>query len=136
MQDGQPGQLVVQTLVRFWKHAWCVGITADRAGNIYAAMRESIDKHKHLLQLKPGTNELVQLPLRLDLNAVSIAVSPSGQELYEGTGNGRILVHRAPWADRAGEVLSPDHRYCINLGFCDNRYVLWLVHAPSATSAQ
>ncbi len=119
MQDGQaPGQPVVQTLARFGEKALFRGITVDRAGNIYAAVRESHGKPAHVLQLKPGNNELVQLPVRLDEYVITIAVSPSGQQLYESTTDGKILVHRAPWADRAGEVLSTGHGFC-NLAYCD-----------------
>ncbi len=109
---------MVRTLARFGEDAWCKGLTADKAGNLYAAVSESRGNPANLLQLKPGSNELVQLPMRLDERVLSIAVSPSGQQLYEGTVTGRILVHRAPWADRAGEVLSTGHGCCI-LQYCD-----------------
>ncbi len=79
-----PGDPVVQTLARFGEHASCEGLTVDRAGNIYAAVRESEGKPLHMLQLKQGSNELVQLPVRLDKHVYSIAISPSGQELYVG----------------------------------------------------
>ncbi len=135
MQDRQArSQPVVQTLARFGGCAQCWRLTADRAGSIYASIRESRGKPIHLLQLKPGTNELVQLPVRLDKHVYSIAISPIGQELYEGTNDGRILVHRAPWADRAGEVLSTGHGYC-SVAYCDDdRYVLLLAQCPVASA--
>ncbi len=123
----EPGQPVVQTLARFGEGTWCKSLTADRAGNIYAAVSEShLGKPTYVLQLMPGSNELVQLPLRLDEHGYRMAVSPSGQELYEGTYDGRILVHRAPWTADAEEVL---HGAC-DLKYCDdNRYVLLLAHS-------
>ncbi len=134
MQDGQAGgQPVVQTLARFGEHDRCQDLTADRGGNIYAAVRcDSVSKPFQLLQLKPGSNELVQLPVCLDEDLSSIAVSPSGQELFESADDGTILVHRAPWTDREGEVLSAGHDYCL-LQYCDgDRYVLLLVHCHVA----
>jgi hypothetical protein len=95
-RKGRPGQPVVQTLARFGEHASCVDLTADRAGNIYAAaVRESPGRPAHVLQIKPGTNELVQLPVRLAEDACSMAVSPSGQELScvnDGLCNGVTLI--------------------------------------------
>ncbi len=124
-------QQVVQTLARFGEDAWCEGLTVDRAGNIYAAMRENEGKPTHVLQIKHGTNELVQLPVRLHERVYTISISPSGQELYESTATDRILVHRAPWADIAGEVLSTVHDNC-SFEFCDgDRCVLLLVHCPN-----
>jgi hypothetical protein len=66
------GQPVVQTLARFGELASCQGLTADRAGNIYAAVTESVGKPTHVLLLKPGTNELVQLPMHLAMPRISL----------------------------------------------------------------
>ncbi len=131
-----PGQPVVQTLARFGKCAICQDLTVDRLGNIYAAVCESHDKPTHVLQLMPGSNELVQLPVRLDEHMYGVAVSPSGQELYQTLYSQGVLVHRAPWADRSGEMLPTEHMAC-DIEYCDdNRYVLlFLSHLEAATCA-
>ncbi len=106
MTHAEQAQPALQTIARFRKDLVCQGVAAaDRYGNVFVEVAHGHDMPYQMLQVQAGSNKLVQLPLRLDEEHSGISVSPSGQELYEGTFDGRLLVHRAPWADRPGEML-------------------------------
>ncbi len=95
---------------------------------MYAAIRSG---RTVVFKFKQESNERVKLPVRLGehgLNSTySIAISPSGQKLYEGgvggggSPHGRIMVHTAPWEDKAGsELYTHDDNVCLQ--YADDRW--------------
>jgi hypothetical protein len=90
----QEGQLRVQSLARFGRHAVCTTIATDRQGNVYLDLYTC--NSTVLLMLEAGSHRVVQLA-QVSSPVNALAVTPNGQALFVLLADGRLIRFTAPF---------------------------------------
>jgi hypothetical protein len=95
-------KLTTQTLASFGRHNECLGMTVDRAGNIYLAVCQG-QKQVLLVMLEATSSTPVQLAViqarfaEADNAPRAMAVTPDGQQLLIVQNDGKVLKYGAPF---------------------------------------